>query len=352
MLAAGQEGTAHRPVAWLAVAAVFALAASACASDVETEVPDEGETEAAELLAAAGSRLSGRSIRGHATLDFDEGESRFHEGERGRAGTLTSSFESDSEGHVSVVVALEPAVNAPLPDGGEIEVRYLDSRVYVRLAAPVESDGAEVWYTVEPDLFLSWSVGQFFGLEGPVGGLMCLLPHFTNGPAEDCNPPADTAAVLELASRVTIQAVETGRTEEIARVAFVLSLEELFPPVARMRASVMEEWPKSRERDEFLDWLGSDVEAEAWIDDTGHLQRLVLDLSPLMGDSTYEPDTGWHLTLIIDLDDLGATDIAVDAPSPSLVAKNSGFQPLVWAMPIVAPEPRAPEPSVAEQQAE
>ena len=358
------EGTGHRPVASLAVAAVLVLAASACASDVETEVADESETEAAELLAAAGSRLSGRSLRGHAPLDFDEGESRFHEGERGRAGTLTSSFESDAEGHVSVVVALEQAADAPLPDGGEIEVRYLESRAYLRLAKPVESDGVEVWYTGEPALLRGPSVGQFFGLEGPVGGLMCLLPHFTSGLAEDCNPLGDTAALLELASRVTIQPGETGRTEEIARVAFVLSLEELFPPVARMRSSVMEEWPESLERDEFLDWLGSDVEAEAWIDDTGHLQRLVLDLSPLMGDSTYEPDSGWQMTLSIDFYDPGATDIAVYRPShvvyqPSHVVDGRSTDLTVEAYgrdSVLPPETSVavavPESSVAEQQAE
>ena len=335
------EVTLHRLLASLAVAAVFVLTASACSSDNETEVADESDSEASELLAAAASRLSGRSIRGDATLAFDLGE-------HGRADRLTSSFESNSEGHVSVVAVLEPRTNATLPDGGEVEVRYLESGAYVRLASPGEGDDGRLWYTVAPPLFPSWPVGQFFGAEGPVGGLLCLFPHSTKDLADVCNPLADAAAVVELASGVNTEADETGLAEEVTRVAFVLSLEELFPPVARIRADVMAEMPESDARFRFLDWLGSDIEAAAWIDATGHLQRLVLNLSPLLGESSLEPDSTLQMTLIIDFYDFGANDIVVDAPSDVVDAPLPAPAVGDYGRDSVS----APESSVVEPQSE
>ena len=329
----------HRLLASLALAAVFVLGASACTSDSETEVADESDTEAAELLAAAGARLSGRSVRGDATFAFDLSE-------WGRADTLTSSFESDSEGQVSAVVVLEPGTSLTLPDGGEVEVRYLKSGAYVRLAAPAEGGGGGTWYTMAPQWHHSWPAGQFFGLEGPVRGLVCLLfPHFVTPMAEDCNPLDDAAAVVKLASGVITQTDQTPLAEEVTRVAFALSLEELFPPVARMRSEIMEERPPGDEWSGFLDWLGSDVEAEAWIDSAQNLQRLDLDLSLLLGESSLEPDSTLEMTLIVDFYDFDATDIVVEAPSsvsdarsPDLAVGNYGSDS------VAVPEPSAAEP--------
>ena len=324
------EVTVYRLLASLGVAAVFVVAASACISDGETEVVYESDAEAVELLAAAGSRLSGRAVRGDATFAFDEAE-------WGPADVLTSSFESDSQGRVSTVVVLKTGTSLVLPDGGVVEVRYLDSGAYVRLAAAAEGEGGGIWYMMTPPLLLfRWPAGQFFGLEGPVGSLMCVLfPHFKPPVAEGCNLLADAAAVLELASGVHAEADEAGRVEEVTRVAFVLPLEELFPPVARIRAQVMEEGHTGEGWSRFLDWLGSDVEAEAWIDAVGDLRRLELDLSLLFGEASLEPDSMLEMTLTIDLYDFDAADIVVEAPSsvvdaplPDLDVRNYGNDPV------------------------
>lgn len=336
----------HRLLASLLVAAVFVLAVSACTSDGEVVVAGESDAEASQLLAAAGSRLSGRSIRGDATFAFDE---------LGRAGTLTSSFESDSEGQVSAVVVLKPGTSAALPDGGEVEVRYLESGAYVRLAAPVEGDRGGTWYTMAPQWRLIWPAGQFFGLEGPVGGLTCLFfPHFMSQVTEDCNPLADAAAVVKLASGANTQVDETPRAEEVTRVAFVLSMEDLFPPVARILSDLREERPLDDGWSGFLDWLESDVEAEAWIDTTGNLQRLELDLSLLLGEVSLEPGNTLEMTLTIDFYDFDAADIVVEAPStvvdaplPDLADVHYGSDSVAAAGPPWAKRRRSAPPRTA-----
>ena len=339
----------RRRTAWLVVAASIALTASACADGdgdavavdgVQVEVDDptvedpsgdlaeatpsaevsddasggsvgsptpsrEEPADAVALLAEGSSVLAGRAARGVATIAIPEigGEVPVE---------LSSTFESDAEGDLSVRIDFEPGVDPQFPDGGSAEIRYAGREVYVRMTgaagapaavqASVDADGRSAWFAAasESSGDLRWSEG--------IAALLCVLPQSNPEVSWGCDPLSSVAALLATARGAGIAGSDTIREVATTKVAFRVPLTELYP------ASFVDELEETLETrgdtmasedfEQLSEFLRG-IAAEAWIDGSGLVRRLVLDWLPVQ--------------LIVEFYDFDA-DIAVDAPPPEQVA--------------------------------
>ena len=337
----------HKRTAWLAVAVAIALAASACADgggdpqasegvQAETDAPavespqtdladavpsddasggsvgsptpqeeEEEPADAVALLAEGSSVLAGRAVRGVAMIAVPEieGEAPFE---------LTSRFESDADGDLSVRIEIEPGMDTQFPDGGVAEIRYAGREAYVRMTgaagapaavqASVDADGRSAWFVAASE-----SSGDPRWSEG-IAALLCVLPQLNPDVSWGCAPLSSVAALLATASGAKVAGGDTIREVPTTRVEFRVPLTELYP------ASFVDELEETLEArgdalaNEDLEQLSEflrGIVAEAWIDGSGLVRRLVLDLLPVQ--------------LIVEFYDFDA-DIAVDAPPPEQVA--------------------------------
>ena len=323
----------HRRTAWLAVAVAIALAASACSdgggdprasegAQSETDAPavESPQTDLADavavespqtdlavaLLAEGSSVLAGRAARGVATIAVPEieGEAPFE---------LTSRFESDADGDLSVRIEFEPGMDPQFPDGGVVEIRYAGREAYVRMTgaadapaaveASVDADGRSAWFVAASE-----SSGDPRWSEG-IAALDCVLPQ--SNPDEvswDCDPLSSVAALLATASGAEVAGRDTIREVPTTKVAFRVPLTELYPASF---VDDLEETLETRgdalasEDFEQLSEFLRGIAAEAWIDGSGLVRRLVLDFLSAQ--------------FIVEFYDFDA-DIAVDAPPPEQVA--------------------------------
>ena len=335
----------HRRTAWLAVAVAIALAVSACSDgggdprasegvQAETDAPavespptdladavpsddasggsvgsptpqEEEPAAAVALLAEGSSVLAGRAVRGVAMIAVPEieGEAPFE---------LTSRFESDADGDLSVRIEIEPGMDPQFPDGGVAEIRYAGREAYVRMTgaagapaavqASVDADGRSAWFVAASE-----SSGDPRWSEG-IAALLCVLPQLNPDVSWGCAPLSSVAALLATASGATAAGSDTIREVPTTRVEFRVPLTGLYP------ASFVDELEETLEArgdalaNEDLEQLSEllrGIVAEAWIDGSGLVRRLVLDLLPVQ--------------LIVEFYDFDA-DIAVDAPPPEQVA--------------------------------
>ena len=335
----------HRRTAWLAVAVAMALAASACSDgggdprasegvQAETDAPavespptdladavpsddvsggsvgsptpqQEEPADAVALLAEGSSVLAGRAVRGVATIAVPEIEGEVPV-------ELTSRFESDADGDLSVSIEFEPGVDPQFPDGGVAEIRYAGREAYVRttgaadapavMEASVDADGRSAWFVAASE-----SSGDPRWSEG-IAALLCVLPRLNPGVSWDCDPLSSVAALLATASGATAAGRDTIREVPTTKVEFRVPLAEFYP------ASFVDELEETLETrgdalasedfEQLSEFLRG-IAAEAWIDGSGLVRRLVLDLLPVQ--------------LIVEFYDFDA-DIAVDAPPPEQVA--------------------------------
>ena len=339
----------RRRTAWLVVAASIALTASACADgdgdavavdgvQVEVDAPtvedpsgdlaeatpsaevsddayggsvgsptpqEEEPADAVALLAKGSSVLAGRAVRGVATIAIPEIEGEVPV-------ELSSTFESDADGDLSVRIEFESGVDPQFPDGGVAEIRYAGREAYVRMTgaadapaavqASVDADGRSAWFVAASE-----SSGDPRWLEG-IAALLCVLPQSNPEVSWDCDPLASAAALLATASGAGIGGSDTIREVPTTKVAFRVPLTELYP------ASFVDELEEtletrgdamaSAEVEQLSEFLRG-IAAEAWIDGSGLVRRLVLDFLPAQ--------------FIVEFYDFDA-DIAVDAPPPEQVA--------------------------------
>ena len=346
----------HRRTAWLAIALAIALAVSACSdgggdprasegAQSETDAPavespqtdladavavespqtdladavpsddasvgsptpqQEEPADALALLAEGSSVLAGRAVRGVATIAIPEieGEAPFE---------LTSRFESDADGDLSVRIEFEPGMDPQFPDGGVAELRYAGREAYVRttgaadapaaVEASVDADGRSAWFVAASE-----SSGDPRRSEG-IAALPCVLPQ--SNPDEvswDCDPLSSIAALLATASEAKVAGRDTIRGVPTTKVAFRVPLTELYPASF---VDDLEETLETRgdalasEDFEQLSEFLRGIAAEAWIDGSGLVRRLVLDFLSAQ--------------FIVEFYDFDA-DIAVDAPPPEQVA--------------------------------
>ena len=335
----------HRRAAWLAVAVAIALAGSACSdgggdprasegaqaetdaeavespqTDLADAVPSDDASEgsvgsptpqqeepadAVALLAEGASVLAGRAVRGVATIAVPEieGEAPFE---------LTSRFESDADGDLSVRIEIEPGMDPQFPDGGVAEIRYAGREAYVRntgaadapavMEASVDADGRSAWFVAASE-----SSGDPRWSEG-IAALLCVLPQLNPDVSWGCDPLSSVAALLATASGAKVAGGDTIREVPTTRVEFRVPLTAFYP------ASFVDELEETLETrgdalaNEDLEQLSEflrGIVAEAWIDGSGLVRRLVLELLPVQ--------------LIVEFYDFDA-DIAVDAPPPEQVA--------------------------------
>ena len=335
----------HRRTAWLAVAVAMALAASACSAgggdpraseggqaetdaaavesprtDLADAVPSddasggsvgsptpqqEESADAVALLAEGSSVLAGRAVRGVATIAIPEIEGEVPV-------ELSSRFESDADGDLSVSIEFEPGVDPQFPDGGVAEIRYAGREAYVRttgaadapavVEASVDADGRSAWFVAASE-----SSGDPRWSEGIVS-LLCVLPQSNPEVSWDCDPLSSVAALLATASGAKVAGRDTIRAVPTTKVEFRVPLIELYP------ASFVDELEETLETrgdalasedfEQLSEFLRG-IAAEAWIDGSGLVRRLVLDFSPAQ--------------LIVEFYDFDA-DISVDAPPPEQVA--------------------------------
>ena len=329
-----------RRTAWLAVAAVIVLTASACADtdgsavdaptvegpsedlaeatpsaavsddasggSVGSPAPQEEEpADAVALLAEGSAMLAGRAVRGVATIAIpaSEGEAPVE---------LSARFESDTDGDLSVRIEFEPGLDPQFPDGGVAEIRYAGREAYVRttgaagapaaVEASVDADGRSAWFVAASE-----SSGDPRWLEG-IAALFCVLPQSIDEVSWDCEPLSSVAALLATASGAKVAGRETIRDGPTTKVEFRVPLIELYP------ASFIDELEETLETSgdamasedfEQLSEFLRGIAAEASIDGSGLVRRLVLDFSPAQ--------------FIVEFYDFDA-DIAVDAPPPEQVA--------------------------------
>ena len=328
---AGQVGAVRKLTASLAVAAGVALAASACADgdgdvveigDPRTETDqsreasttsvgsDEGPTEESAdveaLLGEGSSLLVGRSARGVMTISFPDtgGEADLE---------LSSRFESDAQGDLSVTIEFEPGVDPEFPDGGVAEIRYAGREAYVRTAGAADASDI-VESSVGADGYTSWFViaSESSGdprLSDGMFGLACGFPQPADEASWDCDPLSAVAALLTTARGASVAGREEIREASTTKVAFRVPLAEVYP------ASLVEQLEETLEAG--ADVAGSDdfepiseivnegLTAQAWLDDSGLVRKMAVDLSPVR--------------LVVEFYDFDA-DIAVDAPPPEQIA--------------------------------
>ena len=329
-----------RRTAWLAVAAVIVLTASACAdtdgsavdaptvedpsedlaeATPSTEVSDDASggsvgspapqeeepADAVALLAEGSALLAGRAVRGVATIAIpaSEGEAPVE---------FSVRFESDADGDLSVRIEFEPGVDPQFPDGGVAEIRYAGREAYVRttgaagapaaVEASVDADGRSAWFVAASE-----SSGDPRWLEG-IAALFCVLPQSIDEVSWDCEPLSSVAALLATASGAKVAGRGTIRDVPTTKVEFRVPLIELYP------ASFIDQLEETLETSgdtlasedfEQLSEFLRGIAAEASIDGSGLVRRLVLDFSPAQ--------------FIVEFYDFDA-DIAVDAPPPEQVA--------------------------------
>ena len=337
----------HRRTAWLVVAVAIALAASACSDgggdpqasegvQAETDAPavespqtdladavpsddasegsvgsptpqeEEEPADAVALLTEGSSVLAGRAVRGVATIAVPEieGEAPFE---------LTSRFESDADGDLSVRIEIEPGMDPQFPDGGVAEIRYAGREAYVRTIgaadalavgeASVDADGRSAWFVAASE-----SSGDPRWSEG-IAALPCVLPQSSPGEVSwDCDPLSSVAALLATASEAKVAGRDTIREVPTTKVAFRVPLTELYP------ASFIEDLEETLETrgdalasedfEQLSEFLRGTA-AEAWIDGSGLVRRLVLDFLSAQ--------------FIVEFYDFDAA-IEVDAPPPEQVA--------------------------------
>ena len=246
-----------------------------------------------------------RAARGIATIAIPE-----IEGEA--AVELSSTFESDADGDLLVRIDFEPGVDSQFPDGGSAEIRYAGREAYVRMTgaadapaagqASVDSDGRSVWFVAASE-----SSGDPRWLEG-IAALLCVLPQSNPDVSWDCDPLASVAALLATASGASIAGSDTIREVPTTKVAFRAPLTAVYPAsfVDNLEETLETRGDALASEDfERLSELLRGIAAEAWIDGSGLVRRLVLDFSPAQ--------------LIVEFYDFDA-DIAVDAPPPEQVA--------------------------------
>ena len=339
----------RRRTAWLVVAASIALTASACADgdgdaaavdgvQVEVDAPtvedpsgdlaeatpsadvsddasggsvisptpqQEEPADAVALLAEGSSVLAGRAARGVATIAIPEiaGEVPVE---------LSSTFETDADGDLSVRIEFEPGVDTQFPDGGVAEIRYAGREAYVRMTgaagapaavqASVDADGRSAWFVAASE-----SSGDPRWSEG-IAALLCVLPQSNPDVSWGCDPLSSVAALLATASGAKVAGGDTIREVPTTRVEFRVPLTAFYP------ASFVDELEETLETrgdalaNEDLERLSEflrGIVAEAWIDGSGLVRRLVLELLPVQ--------------LIVEFYDFDA-DIAVEAPPPEQVA--------------------------------
>ena len=335
----------HRRTAWLAVAVAMALPVSACSdgggdpraseggqaetdaaavesprTDLADAVPSddasggsvgsptpqqEEPADAVALLAEGSSVLAGRAVRGVATIAIPEIEGEVPV-------ELSSRFESDADGDLSVSIEFEPGVDPQFPDGGVAEIRYAGREAYVRttgaadasavVEASVDADGRSAWFVAASE-----SSGDPRWSEGIVS-LLCVLPQSNPEVSWDCDPLSSVAALLATASGAKVAGRDTIREVPTTKVEFRVPLIELYPAsfIEDLEETLETRGDASASEDfEQLSEFLRGIAAEAWIDGSGLVRRLVLDFSPAQ--------------LIVELYDFDA-DISVDAPPPEQVA--------------------------------
>ena len=335
----------HRRTAWLAVAVAMALAVSACSDggedprasegvQAETDAPavespqtdltdavpsddasggsvgsptpqEEEPVDAVALLAEGSSVLAGRAVRGVATIAIPEIEGEVPV-------ELSSRFESDADGDLSVRIEFEPGMDPQFPDGGVAEIRYAGREAYVRttgaadapavVEASVDADGRSAWFVAASE-----SSGDPRWSEG-IAALLCVLPQSNPEVSWDCDPLSSVAALLATASEAKVAGRDTIREVPTTKVAFRVPLTGLYP------ASFVDDLEETLETrgdalasedfEQLAEFLRG-IAAEAWIDGSGLVRRLVLDFLSAQ--------------FIVEFHDFDA-DIAVDAPPPQQVA--------------------------------
>ena len=335
----------HRRTAWLAVAVAIALAVSACSdgggdtrasegAQAETDAPaverpqtdladaipsddasggsvgsptpqQEEPADAVALLAEGSSVLAGRAVRGVATIAVPEIEGEVPV-------ELSSRFESDADGDLSVRIEFEPGMDPQFPDGGVAEIRYAGREAYVRttgaadapaaVEASVDADGRSAWFVAASE-----SSGDPRWSEG-IAALPCVLPQSNPEVSWDCDPLSSVAALLATASGAKVAGRDTIREVPTTKVAFRVPLTELYPAsfVADLEETLETRGDALASEDfEQLSEFLRGIAAEAWIDGSGLVRRLVLDFLSAQ--------------FIVEFYDFDA-DIAVDAPLPEQVA--------------------------------
>ena len=278
----------------------------ASGGSVASPTPQQEEpADAVALLAEGSSVLAGRAVRAVATIVIPEIEGEV-------SVELSSTFESDAGGDLSVRIEFEPGVDPQFPDGGVAEIRYAGREAYVRMTgaagapaavqASVDADGRSAWFVAasESSGDPRWSQG--------IAALLCVLPQLNPDVSWDCDPLSSVAALLATASGATAAGGDTIRDVPTTKVEFRVSLTEFYPApfVDDLEETLATRGDAlaSEDFEQLAEFLRG-IAAEAWIDGSGLVRRLVLDLLPVQ--------------LIVEFYDFDA-DIAVDAPPPEQVA--------------------------------
>ena len=265
----------------------------------------EEPADAVALVAEGSSVLAGRAVRGVAMIAIPEIEGEVPV-------ELSSTFESDAGGDLSVRIEFEPGVDPQFPDGGVAEIRYAGREAYVRMTgaagapaavqASVDADGRSAWFVAasESSGDPRWSQG--------IAALLCVLPYLNPDVSWDCDPLSSVAALLATASGATAAGRDTIRDVPTTKVEFSVPLTEFYPApfVDDLEETLATRGDAlaSEDFEQLAEFLRG-IAGEAWIDGSGLVRRLVLDLLPVQ--------------LIVEFYDFDA-DIAVDAPPPEQVA--------------------------------
>ena len=283
-------------------------AASGSSGDSEERPaqPTEDPGDAQSLLAMGSLELVGRAARGVATIELPGTEDE-------AVVELSSRFESDRDGDLSVRIDFEPGIDPQFPDGGRAEIRYVGRESYVRTMGAADAPEV-VESSVGVDGFTSWFVVASESLSDPglldgIAGLSCVFPQSSVEVSWDCDPLSSVAALLASARGPSITGRETIRQAPTTKVAFRVPLTALYPQslVDELEA-LLESGAVAADGDEFerlFELFNEGMPAEAWIDINRLARRLALDLSPVQ--------------FVFEFYDFDA-DISVDAPPPEQVA--------------------------------
>ena len=285
--------------------------------------PDAPPVDAEALLASAITTLDGRSVRGEANVELAPGFE------------FSTSFESDADGDLAVLLELPPGMDPEFPGGAEAEMRYVGGVVYVRPPATAETltelGVDEAWYVAKPVP----GADPMSDVMGSGGGVMCAFPQMLDAPPGDCDLLGETGAFLEAASEPEIVGREDVRGVEATRVRFQVSLLDLVGEALGMEpddgetseAGAFDDTasdPFAEGLDQIFGFLDAGFEVDAWIDDESLIRRLAFDLASMFAGLAGE-DAGAQMPsslVTLEFYDFDA-DISVDAPPPEMIVHEA-----------------------------
>ncbi len=282
---------------------------------------DAVSMDADALLASATTVLDGRSVRGEASVELAPGFE------------FSTSFESDADGDLAVLLELPPGMDPEFPGGADAEMRYVGGAAYVRPPATAETLAElgvdEAWYMAEPVP----GADPMSEVMGSAGGVMCAFPQMLDAPPADCDLLDETGAFLAAARDPEIVGREDVRGTEATRVRFQVSLMDLAGDAFGQALGTDDgegsdgaffdessSDPFAAGMEEFFALLDTGFDVDVWIDDETLIRRLTFDLASMFAglageDAGAEMPSSLVTLKFFDFD----ADISVDAPPPEVI---------------------------------